>query len=75
MLRPTVSRSVFVGIKHARIWGLRPDLYYCQTVSGFSMWGALSDERTCLSFAKGYRDRFYGVNQKDPETLEEFLRS
>jgi hypothetical protein len=31
-------------------WGLRPDLCYCQTVAGFFMWGALSDERTGLSF-------------------------
>jgi hypothetical protein len=35
----------------APIWGLRPDLYYCLTVTGFLMWGALSDERTGLSFA------------------------
>jgi hypothetical protein len=34
----------------APIWGLRPDLYYCQTVAGLLMWGALSDERTGLSF-------------------------
>jgi hypothetical protein len=36
----------------APIWGLRPDLYYCQTVAGLLMWGALSDERTSLSFAE-----------------------
>jgi hypothetical protein len=29
---------------------LRPDFYYCQTVAGLLMWGALSDERTGLSF-------------------------
>jgi hypothetical protein len=34
------------------IWGLRPDLYYCLPVTGFLMWGALSDERTGLSFAR-----------------------
>jgi hypothetical protein len=33
----------------APIWGLRPNLCYCQTVEGLFMWGALSDERTCLS--------------------------
>jgi hypothetical protein len=33
------------------ILGLRPDLYYCQTVAGFLTWSALSDERTGLSFA------------------------
>jgi hypothetical protein len=34
----------------APIWGLRPDLYYCQTVAGLLMWDALSEERTGLSF-------------------------
>jgi hypothetical protein len=34
----------------APIWGLRPDFYYCQTVAGLLMWGAVSDERTGLSF-------------------------
>jgi hypothetical protein len=33
-------------------WGLRPDLYYCQTVADLLMWGALSDERTGLSCAR-----------------------
>jgi hypothetical protein len=36
----------------APIWGLRPDLYYCQTVAGLLMWGSLSNERTGLSFAR-----------------------
>jgi hypothetical protein len=39
----------------APIWGLRPDFYYCQTVAGLLMWGALSDERTGLS-SRGTRD-------------------
>jgi hypothetical protein len=34
----------------APVWGLRPDFYYCQTIAGFLMWGALSDERTGQSF-------------------------
>jgi hypothetical protein len=34
----------------ALIWGLRPDLYYCLTVACLLIWGALSDERTSLSF-------------------------
>jgi hypothetical protein len=34
----------------APVWGLRPDFYYCQTVAGLLMWGALSDQRTGLSF-------------------------
>jgi hypothetical protein len=39
--------------------GLRPDFYYCQTVTGLLMWGALSDKRTGLSFtiAAGPRER------------------
>jgi hypothetical protein len=31
-------------------WGLGPDFYYCQSVAGLLMWGALSDERKGLSF-------------------------
>jgi hypothetical protein len=34
----------------APFWGLRPDLYYCLTVVGLLILGALSDERTGLSF-------------------------
>jgi hypothetical protein len=33
------------------IWGLRPD-FLLPSVSGLLMWGALSDERTGLSFAR-----------------------
>jgi hypothetical protein len=51
MLRPTVQLASLSWNK-ARICGLRPDLYYCQTVAGLLMWGALSDERTGLSFAR-----------------------
>jgi hypothetical protein len=38
---------------------LRPDFYYCQTVVGLYVWGALSDERTGLPFtiAAGPRQR------------------
>jgi hypothetical protein len=32
------------------IWGLWPDFYYCQTTAGLLIWGALSEERTDLSF-------------------------
>jgi hypothetical protein len=43
----------------APFWGLRPDLYYCQTVADLLIWRALSDERTGLSFtiAAGPRQR------------------
>jgi hypothetical protein len=50
MLRPTVQ-SASLSWNKAPIWGLRPDFYYCQTVAGLLTWGALSDERTCLSFS------------------------
>jgi hypothetical protein len=49
MLGPTVQ-SASLSWNKAPIWGLRPDLYYCQTLAG--LWGALSDERTGLSFAR-----------------------
>jgi hypothetical protein len=58
MLRPTVSSPVCLGIKHPS-GALRQDFYYCQTVAGLLMSGALSDERTSLSFsiAAGARQR------------------
>jgi hypothetical protein len=34
----------------ASVWGLRSDFYFCQTFAGFLVWGALSDEKTGLSF-------------------------
>jgi hypothetical protein len=51
MLRPTVQ-SASPSWNKAPIWGLRPDIYYCQAVAGFLLWGSLSDERTGLSFAR-----------------------
>jgi hypothetical protein len=49
MLGATVSRPVCLGVK-APIWDPRLDFCYCQTAAGLLMWGALSDERTNLSF-------------------------
>jgi hypothetical protein len=43
----SVGQSILVS---APIWGPKPDFYYCQRVVGLLMWGALSDERTGLSF-------------------------
>jgi hypothetical protein len=40
----TDGQSAILSWNEAPIWGLRPDLYYCQTVAGLLMWGALSDE-------------------------------
>jgi hypothetical protein len=51
MLRPTVQ-SASPSWNKAPIWGLRPDLYYCQRAAGLLIWGVLSDERTALSFAR-----------------------
>jgi hypothetical protein len=34
------------------IWSSRPDMYYCLTVTVLLLWGALSDERTGLSFVR-----------------------
>jgi hypothetical protein len=48
----TDGQSASLSWNKALIWGLRADLYYCQTVAGLLMWGALSDERTGLSFAR-----------------------
>jgi hypothetical protein len=45
--RRSVSQSVLVS---SPIWGPRSDFCYCQTTAVLSMWGALSDERTGLSF-------------------------
>jgi hypothetical protein len=50
MLRSTVSRPVCLGVK-APFGDLRPDLYYCLTLAGLLIWGALSDEKVGLSFA------------------------
>jgi hypothetical protein len=47
----TDGQSASLSWNKASIWGLRPDIYYCQTVAGLLIWGALSDERTGLSFA------------------------
>jgi hypothetical protein len=48
----TDGQSASQSWNKAPIWGLRPDLYYSLMVTGFLMWGALSDERTGLSFAR-----------------------
>jgi hypothetical protein len=56
------GQSVSLSRNKAPVWGLRPDLYYLQTVADllmWRMWSALSDERTGLSFtiAPGPRQR------------------
>jgi hypothetical protein len=39
----TDCQSASLSWNKAPIWGLRPDFYYCLTVAGLLMWGALSD--------------------------------
>jgi hypothetical protein len=47
----TDGQSASLSWNKAHTWGLWPDIYYCQTVASLLMWGALSDERSSLSFA------------------------
>jgi hypothetical protein len=55
----TDGPSASLSWNKAPVWGLRSDFYYCQTVAGLLIWGALSEERTGLSFtiAAGLRQR------------------
>jgi hypothetical protein len=46
----TDGQSASLSWNESPFWGLRPDLYYCLTVAGLLMWGALSEDRTGLSF-------------------------
>jgi hypothetical protein len=46
----TDGQSASFSRNKAPIWSLGPDFYYCQTVADLLMRGALSDERTGLSF-------------------------
>jgi hypothetical protein len=46
----TDGQSASLSWNKAPIWGLGPDLNYCQTGGGLLIWGALSDKRTVLSF-------------------------
>jgi hypothetical protein len=45
----TDGQSASLSWCQTPIWGLRPEFYYCQTIAGLLMWGALSDEKTGLS--------------------------
>jgi hypothetical protein len=57
--------------------GLPPDLYYCQTVAGLLMWGALFDERTGLSFTitAGHRQRSHSLVRVPRDTRPYFTLS
>jgi hypothetical protein len=47
----TNGQPASLSWNEAPFWGSQPDLYYCLPVVGLLIWGALSDERTGLSFA------------------------
>jgi hypothetical protein len=55
----TDSQSASLSWNKAPIWGLRPDINYCLTITVLFLWDALSDEKTGLSFvyATGTRQR------------------
>jgi hypothetical protein len=57
----TDGQSASLSWCQAPIWDLRSDFYSCQTGAVFLMWGALSDERTCLqlTIAAGPRQSIY----------------
>jgi hypothetical protein len=46
----TDGQSASLSWHKAPIWGLRPDLHYCLAVTVLCFVGAISDERTGLSF-------------------------
>jgi hypothetical protein len=56
VLSRVFGQSASLPLNKAHFCGLRPDFYYCQTVTGLLMLDALSDERTCL-IAAGPRQR------------------
>jgi hypothetical protein len=45
----TDGQSASLSWNKAPVWGSRPDFYYCQTVAGLFMWGALTRGRVCRS--------------------------
>jgi hypothetical protein len=53
----TDGQSARLSWNKAPIWGLRPDIYYCQTTAGLLMRGALSHGRTGLTFTIAARPR------------------
>jgi hypothetical protein len=72
--RRSVGQSVLVS---SPILGPTSDFYYCQTAAGLLMWGALSDERTGLSFTivAGPRQRSHSQVQVLRDSLSYFTVS
>jgi hypothetical protein len=50
LMLTTDGQPASLSWNKAPIWGLRPDLYYCVTVTDLFLRGSLSDERSGLSF-------------------------
>jgi hypothetical protein len=46
----TDGQSASLSLNKASTWGLLPDFYCCKAIAVLLIWGALSDERTGLSF-------------------------
>jgi hypothetical protein len=85
MLWLTVSQTVCLGVKHPS--GAYDQIfYYCQTVAGLLMWGALSDEKMGLPFtialvltsvailgskSRGTRDHILLSHIRDSPNLED----
>jgi hypothetical protein len=65
----TDDQSASLSSSKAPTWGLRPDFYYCQTISGLMIWGALSDERPGLSFTMYNIFIFYMLSEVSPGFL------
>jgi hypothetical protein len=63
------GQSASLSWNKAPIWGLRPDFYYCQTVAVLLLWGALSDERTGLSFTTAAESESYVTTDGQPASL------
>jgi hypothetical protein len=53
----TDARLASLSWNKASIWGLRADLYYCQTIAGLMMWGTLSQSELVDSLCKLGADR------------------
>jgi hypothetical protein len=61
----TDGQAASLSWNKAPTWGLRTYFYYFQTVACLLMWGALSDERTGMSFtiAAGSRQRSHSRSE------------
>jgi hypothetical protein len=62
----TDDQSASLSWNKAPFWGLSPDLYNCLTVAGLLMWGALSDRRMGLSFARVTVSRTENTTSNNP---------